>query len=484
MPQLLVIDDDPALLLLMQQALGATHQVIGAPNGQVGWQMFAAEQPDVVILDLMLPDINGLELFHRLHKHDPKVPIIILTARGSSTNAIEAMRLGAFDFLVKPVDLAELRRLIQKAAEIRRLMSVPVEIRDAHETNSGGVDLLVGRSPAMQEIYKMIGRISQRDITVLISGATGTGKELVARAIYNYSARAKNPLVAVDCSAGDLAVELELFGNERRSTNEKQRVGKIEQFAGGTIFLDEIGQLGLGTQSKILRWLQDNRFERVGGSESIASDVRVIFSTSEDLESNVARGTFRPDLYYQLHGVHLPLPPLRQRLDDLPALCTHFLTVLNPSFGKRVMRVPEASLEFFRRYPWPGNIRELQSVIKQALSKASGAILLPEFLPEKIRQPATEPSAVAEEQWTTHWKPFFQQQLERGTDDLYDRALQEMERHILTLILRQTAGNQVKAAKLLGITRGNLRNKMRLLGIVIDRQIGLTEADDDLPAGE
>ncbi|VTR97842.1 sigma-54-dependent transcriptional regulator [Tuwongella immobilis] len=394
MPQVLVVDDEPFILETFKHLFASEGiTMLAARTAAEGLTLFREFRPEVVLTDVKLPDQSGLELFRRLRELDPKAMVILMTGYGTSETAIEAMRLGAYDYLSKPIEPDQLLELVQRASEISRLMRTPAVV--AASEQSDAADLLIGRSAVMQEVYKTIGRVAPQDVTVLILGESGTGKELVARAIYHYSRRSSGPFLAINCAAiPETLLESELFGHEKGSFTgaDRKRIGKFEQCNNGTLFLDEIGDMSPMTQSKVLRVLQDQQFERVGGNELVQTDVRLIAATNRDLESAMADGSFRSDLYYRLNVCTIRLPPLRERLSDLPLLIEHFLRRFNPELGKSIVRIAPTALELMQRHAWPGNIRELQSTIKQALLMATGTTLLPEFLPETLRfglQPAS-----------------------------------------------------------------------------------------------
>src|SRR5215475_13371304 len=317
MSRILVIDDDRSVRHLIAKAFEDTDvQVVPAATAEEGLHLLGEAQSDVVLLDILLPESSGLELFERIRTVDPKLPVIFITSLSSSDTAIKAMTLGAFDYLLKPLDLARIRDLVRQAIEIRRLMSIPVEMPGAKNGRANGAanrsDTLVGNSPQMQEVYKAIGRVAPQDVTVLIRGESGTGKELVARALYQHSPRVKGQFLAVNCAAiPDALLESELFGHEKGSFTgaDQRRIGKFEQCSGGTLFLDEIGDMSPLVQSKVLRVLQSQEFERVGGNHTITTDVRVIAATNRDLEKMVEDGEFRSDLYYRLSGFTIQLAP-------------------------------------------------------------------------------------------------------------------------------------------------------------------------------
>ena len=484
MSSILVIDDDRAVLQIFRQVLADTGITVhGASTAAEGLAQLRAESPDVVMLDVMLPDESGLETFHRLIQADPKVPVIFITASGTSDTAIEAMKLGAYDYLLKPLEAEQIRRLVERALVIRRFMHVPVGVM-ANE-GAGSTDSLVGRCPAMQEVYKAIGRVASQNVTVLVAGESGTGKELVARAIYQHGPRASGRFLAVNCAAiPEALLESELFGHEKGSFTgaDLKRIGKFEQCSGGTLFMDEVGDMSPLVQSKVLRALQEQRFERVGGNETIKTDVRIIAATNRDLEQMVADGTFRADLYYRLNGYTIKLPPLRERQSDIPVLVEHFLRLFARELDKSVNDISPEALDVLGRYLWPGNVREFQSVLRQAILQATGPVLLPDFWPAEVRQNnrGEASAAVRANGHGVELESFIEGRL-HDSQDLYAETLTHVERALLTRVLRHTSGNQSQAARILGITRGSLRNKIRLLKISIDPVIRLTDEEEDEP---
>lgn len=473
MPRLLVVDDEPSILYFFRQAFAEPDvTLLTASTAAEGIEAVARERPDVVILDINLPDASGLETFRRIQQIDPKIPAIFITGHGTMTTAIEAMRLGAYEYLLKPLELDQLTDLVDRAFEISRLMRVPAVIPESGETDEAS-DAVLGRCAAMQEVYKAIGRVAPQDVTALILGESGTGKELVARAIYHYSHRAKGPFLAINCAAiPETLLESELFGHERGAFTgaDRKRIGKFEQAAGGTLFLDEIGDMTPLTQTKILRVLQGQEFERVGGNESIKADVRIIAATNRELEKMVADGTFRRDLYYRLNVYTIKLPPLRERGDDLTLLVDHFVRRFSRELNKEVRGVAPEAMEVLRSYPWPGNVRELQSVVKQALLQTTGSMVLPEFLPAAVR--GEEHGAGGASQSGFDYgglTAFIQSQLRAGSTTLYSDYQALTDKHLLTEVLRHTGGNLSQASRLLGITRATLRTKLNALGIPVDR---------------
>jgi two-component system nitrogen regulation response regulator GlnG len=461
-------------------------EVLAASSSEDGLQILLNRQPDVVLLDLMLPDESGLEVFERLRRTDERVPVIFITAGGESDTAIEAMKLGALDYLLKPLDVARVKQLVEQALQMRRLMETPVELPE-YSKPPGGDHQLIGRSQQMLEVYKAIGRVAPQKVTVLIRGESGTGKELIARAIYQHSDRRGKPFLAVNCAAiPDALLESELFGHEKGSFTgaDHRRIGKFEQSSGGTIFLDEVGDMAPLVQAKLLRLLQDQQFERVGGNETIKTDVRIITATNRDLEAMTEAGTFRPDLYYRLNGFSIKLPPLHDRGDDLLLLIEAFLSRYSHELNKPLQRVSPDAMKILLEYHWPGNVRELQHVLRKSLLNLTGSVLMPEFLPEEIRGTTAAPSTTAGQPAATGGEgsvrsdlaEFVEPRLNADSENLYAEAVEFLERYLVTRVLQTTGGNQSKAAKMLGITRGSLRNKTQALGIKIGQVV--TQADE------
>jgi two-component system nitrogen regulation response regulator GlnG len=470
MPTLLVVDDEPAILLAFRRAFrDPAIELLTAETAADALELAQQRRPDVIVLDVHLPDQSGLETLLQLRAIDARSPVVFITGHSTTETAIEAMKLGAYEYLLKPLELSQLRQVLERALAISRLSRVPALVA-ADAPVDERADAIVGRCPAMQEVYKAIGRVAAQDDTVLITGESGTGKELVARAIYQHSCRATGPFLAINCAAiPENLLESELFGHEKGAFTgaERRRIGKFEQCAGGTLLLDEVGDLSPLTQGKMLRLLQEKQFQRLGGTETIQADVRVLAATNVDLEAAVAAGRFRKDLYFRLGGFTIHLPPLRARGDDLPLLVAHYVRRFNRELGKEVDIVSPEALERLKRYDWPGNIRELQSVLKHAMLKAAGRVLLPEFLPSL----GTSARPTEEGEADSSWEAFIDARIAAGTEDLYAEAVRRLERWLLTRVLRHTGGNQLRAAKLLGITRGSLRTKVRELGLRIERSV-------------
>jgi len=486
MPTVLVVDDDRTVLSLVGRVLRDMDiRVLTARNAEAGLAELRRHQPDALLLDIMLPDGSGLEIARQVREIDPRLPVTFITVSDDSDVAIEAMKLGAYDFLLKPLDVEEVQDVVERALEIRRMMQVPVKMAegDRGEAATGHVkqDLLVGRSPEILAVYKEVGRVAAQDVSVLIHGESGTGKELVARAIYHHSNRKDECFLAVNCAAlSDTLLESELFGHEKGSFTgaDRRRIGKFEQCNGGTIFLDEVGDMSPLTQSKVLRLLQEQKFERVGGTETIETDVRIISATNRDLEQMIDDGEFRLDLFHRLNGYRIDLPPLRKRGDDIALLLEHFLARLNSELAKEIRGVSPEALKLLKKYPWPGNVRELEAVLRKTVLRATGPVLVPDFLPEVVRQREPLLDAGEEGEMPSDIKRFIEQRQQTGSKDLYTEGLEMFERYLLTRILRENEGNQSKAAEHLGITRGSLRHKIRALGISIDQVVQPGDSTD------
>src|ERR1700726_636833 len=389
MATLLLIDDDPDLLSDRVRHVfpAPAHRVEIAQTGAEGLELVAAACPDVILLDLRLPDQSGLDILRELRRIDARIPVVMVTVARSSDSASEAMGHGASDSLPKPIDLQKLDRVISEALKVSRLMREPAVVAETPPDEELPGEVIIGCCPGMQEAYKAIGRVADQTFPVLITGESGTGKELVARAIYQHSPRAQVPFLALNCAAiPENLLESELFGHEKGAFTgaDRRRIGKFEQCSGGTLFLDEIGDMPPATQAKMLRVLQEQTFERVGGNETISTDVRLIAATHRDLKAWSEEGTFRPDLYYRLSVFTIHLPPLRERSDDQPLLVQHYVRRFSRELGRDVRQVAPEAMTRLRGYSWPGNIRELQSVLKQALLQASGTALLPSFLPKSL----------------------------------------------------------------------------------------------------
>ncbi|MBN9118840.1 MAG: sigma-54-dependent Fis family transcriptional regulator [Planctomycetes bacterium] len=470
MPKLLIVDDEPLICQSFTWVFSAPDvQVLTAGTLAEGRRRVEEERPDVIVLDYQLPDGTGLDLFDHVREIAPTCPVIFLTAHGTTDTAIEAMKRGAFDYLAKPFDLEQMTGLLERALEAARSAREPAPGPAAARPGQ-----IIGNSAAVREICKHIGRVAPLDVTVLILGESGTGKELVARAIHQHSRRADRPFVAINCAAiPEGLVESELFGHESGAfTGARGRqIGRFEQADGGTVFLDEIGDMPPAVQAKMLRFLQDQRFERVGGRDPVRTQVRVLAATNQDLDRGIVTGRFRADLYYRLKEVTLRLPPLRERAEDVPELARHFLSEFARETGRDIQGFAPEVLDVFSRYPWPGNVRELRGAIKEAALRTTGRFVLPAFLLPGLIGSAPTGAAESDRPSGAELADTIEELLRAGEKGLYARVLAGVERELLTRVLRHTRGHQGQACDRLGIDRKTLRSKLRELGITLDRVV-------------
>lgn len=476
--KLLIIDDEPAVLFSLEQILVAEgYQVTTAETGRDGLEQARKNPPDVVLTDIRLPDLSGLDVHDQIRELDSRIPVILMTAYVTTETAIEAMKRGGFEYLLKPLDLNQLRDVVRRAFELSRLSRIPAVLDAVDSSDEGTSDRVVGRSQAMLDIYKAIGRIAPQDVTVLLLGESGTGKELVARALYQHSRRNRSPFIPINCAAiPESLLESELFGHERGAFTgaDRKRIGKFEQARGGTIFLDEIGDMTPATQAKVLRLLQEQQFERVGGNETITTDVRVIAATNKHLEEMVSQGKFRQDLFYRLNGFTLNLPPLRARKDDLPLLIDHFCRQACKDMNHRPVSIAADAQQLLLEYPWPGNVRELQSTVKFAIVHSNNDVITIESLPESLRpRKAAETGAHGS---GDDLLAQIRRKLQSREPELYQSVHAEVDRLLLTEVLRECRGNQVEASEVLGISRNTLRSRLRMLGLSLEKT--LSNSDD------
>jgi two-component system nitrogen regulation response regulator GlnG len=461
MQKVLVVDDEADIRRAFRRNLeGPDLAILEAADGAEAMRVIAQEQPDLVCMDIRLGGTNGLQTLRKLRELNPKLLVIMMTAYGTTQTAIEAMKLGAYDYVLKPFDVPKLKALIvgglKAARDMRQVVSYQ-PLLDQEDYAEG----IVGKSEAMQQVFKLIGQVSQSDATVLITGESGTGKELVARAIYHHSARAGRPFLAINCAAiPEQLLESELFGHEKGAFTGagERRIGKFEQCDKGTIFLDEIGDMPLATQTKILRVLQNGEFQRVGGNQTITVDVRVIAATNKDPERQVAEKKFREDLYYRLNVVRIHLPPLRERREDIPVLVDYFLQK-----SSKVKSIAADALAVLARHSWPGNVRELENAIQRAIVVARGDRILAEDLPAEVREP--RPVGLPKEQVADTVGAAVATLFALAKQDPQFKVILAVERELIIRALAETGGNQVQAARLLGITRATLRKRIEKFGI-------------------
>ena len=484
--KLLIIDDEQNIRYSIQTVLSSSHlSVVEASTAKEGIGLAAQQKPNVVLLDVRLPDMSGLDAFDRIHALDPRIPIIMMTAYSKTETAIEAMRRGAFEYFVKPVDFTVLKEAVERALYISRLNQVPALLPNEQEDPPADSEQIIGQSAAMQEVYKSIGRVAPQDVTVLILGESGTGKELVARSIFHYSKRSERPFLAVNCAAlSESLLESELFGHEKGAFTgaDTRRIGKFEQVNGGTIFLDEVGDMSPSTQAKALRLLQQQQFERLGGTTTIQTDVRIIAATNRDLAAMVQEGTFREDLFYRLNGFTIQLPALRDRKRDIPMLIDYFVNVVSRDLSKPIRQVSDAAREILLSHDWPGNVRELYSAVRYAVVNSSSGIITEQCLPpscldrrahhEPMHQdfpavvvPDNSLTSSSEVGYLAELRSLVQSGWKAGSNDIYREIMQRVDAAIVEEALKHTGGNQQLAAERLGISRPTLRSKLRAINV-------------------
>ena len=462
---ILLIEDDASLAANLGDVLKEEgFKVTICHRGDEGLRRADIDEYDVVLTDLRLPGLGGLDLVQKLHETQPRLPVVLMTAHGTIETAIEATKQGAYDYLPKPFEMPGLIGLLQRAAEAGRLMrelvtlpNAPIESRTA----------LVGTGRAMQDVCKEIGRVAAKPVTVLIRGETGTGKELIARAIYQHSLRAKGPFIAINCAAiPENLLESELFGHERGAFTgaDQRRIGRFEQANKGTLFLDEIGDLSPNTQVKLLRVLQQQTFQRVGGAEVIAVDVRVLAATHRNLETMIREGKFREDLFHRLNVVCLQLPPLRERREDIPVLVQHFLRKYAGDFGVETPTMSSDAMAVMQANSWPGNVRELENMTRRLLLVARGLAINADAVRQTLatRNAETTPTGRS---FSAYAGDLLARAQKGDLQDAHMQMLAEAEREVLRQAITLAEGNQAKAARWLGLSRFTLREKLKQLGL-------------------
>jgi nitrogen regulation protein NR(I) len=472
MDKVLLIDDEADVQYSFHRIFDQPDiELTTANSGEEGLKIIPRLKPDLVIMDVRMGGINGLETLRRLRQIDAKQMVIMMTAYGTTQTAIEAMKLGAYDYLLKPFDVPRLKQIVLNALKAARDMRQVVSYQPLLESEDYDVGI-IGRSEAMQSVFKIVGQLAGSTATALITGESGTGKELVARAVYHHSKRSDQPFLAINCAAiPENLLESELFGHEKGAFTgaSAQRIGKFEQCNGGTIFLDEIGDMTLSTQAKILRVLQSGSFERVGGNQPIKVDVRVIAATHRPLEQAVAAREFREDLFYRLNVVRIHIPPLRDRREDIPLLINYFLKKLGMGLGRPPKSIAASAVGMLERFNWPGNVRELENVIQRAVVMAKGDVILSDDLPALIsnamapvieKAPVAGVAAVTEEEKPTDLSAITRTLFQWARENPKLKILPAVERELIIQALLDTKGNQVRAAKLLGITRATLRKRV------------------------
>jgi len=454
MARILVIDDEPGICRAFEKFLGGEgHIVRTSSRAETGLTLAEAFEPDLVILDIRLPGMSGLDALKLLNESSPELPVLVVTAYGTMETAVEAVKLGAYDYLVKPLELKRTAEVIVRALRSREAAG-DVAIGDpwgrGAASTGGRTNTLIGKTPAMQEVFKRIGAVSISDVSVLVAGESGTGKEMVARAIHYSSARGDKPFEAVNCAA----IPEEMLEKELAGTGDGS-AGRIERAEGGTLFLDEVAGLPAGVQVRLLHLLEDGCFERMGETERVSADVRMIAATNSDLSAEVEAGRFREDLYYRLNVMTIKVPPLRDRVPDIPVLAAHFLSLRGGG------SVSKGALRGLLAYAWPGNVRELRNAIEHAMVLSRGGTILPEHLPDHVREGAGR-RPEEDEQLI---RDLVARTLDEAGEDGNAHALmmERFESHLIALAMERTNGNQVKASALLGIHRTTLRSKLSKL---------------------
>ncbi len=451
----LVVDDEEPILRVMQANLEREGFIVKtATDGQAALGILQSDSVDTIIADYLMPQMNGLELLHRMREMGVDIPMIIVTAYGTIEQAVQAMKMGAFNYLTKPINYDELISIVHKAVE-QRALTMEVQRLRQEITSQYGFDQIVGQNEKMQQIFALIQDVAETDATVLIRGETGTGKELIARALHFNSSRKNQPFVRVNCPAiTETLLESELFGHEKGAFTGaiKTRIGRFEQADGGTIFLDEVGDLPLSLQSKLLRVLQEKEFERVGGNRTIKVDVRIISATNKDLEAEVRAGKFREDLFYRLNVVPIYIPPLRERLDDIPLLAEHFLQKYRQRFNKPIEAISPEGMALLMDYHWPGNVRQLENVLERAIILEKDTVLQKETLARCLEKRADNVYA-------------FPINARKPLKVLKEQLVENFEKEYIITLLREFNGNISAAARAADIHYKNFYEKMKKYGI-------------------
>lgn len=471
MEKILIVDDDEGLIHFLRRFFAKEgYDVRDCGNGQAALELIAEEPFDLILLDYKMPGLNGLDTLREVRRSQVKTPVIIMTAYGTTDTAIEAMKLGAYDYLPKPFDRQELQRIAADALEVNRTMKELVTFPGLLARPSPpprGMVKIVGRHRRMQEVYKLIGQIATKDVTVLITGESGTGKELVARAIYHHSNRKDAPFLTINCAAvPETLFESELFGHERGAFTgaERTHIGKFERCRDGTLFFDEIGDMPLSTQGKVLRVLQYGEFERLGGKENIKADVRIIAATNKNLEKEVEQGRFREDLYWRLKVISIDLPPLRERPQDLPLLVEYFVARFSEEYQTPIRHVAEAAMAQLKSHSWPGNVRQLENCIRRAVLLSQSDVILEEHLRLECDEQAGAQAASREQLMASIDRKLAElipDLLQMAGERTHANVIDLVERALISKVLKQCGYNQVKAARVLGTSRNTLRHRMK-----------------------
>lgn len=469
MYKILIVDDESSVRYSFRKLLaGPRYTLSEADNYDKGIQVFNEVKPDLAIVDIEMPGKSGLELLKSLKEMAPHTPVIVITAFGSGDRVIKAMKFGAYEYIEKPFEIPQLIALIEEALKTTQAIPVdlittsPAETKKPRPVTSGD-DKIIGESPAIKEVYKLIGRVAASDASILVTGESGTGKELVARAIHTYSDRASKPFITLNCAAiPETLLESELFGYDKGAFTgaNKDKPGKFEEANGGTLFLDEIGDMGLALQAKLLRVLQEGSFERLGSTRTQYANVRIITATNANLEALIGKKDFREDLYYRIRVVTIALPPLRLRREDIPLLARHFLKKhASESRLENITIHPEA-LEKMLEYPWPGNIRELENTIKRAMILAKGNVITADLLSKEFLPPVVRPLQPGE--GLNH---YLKTEFISREGKIFELTMSALEKDLIRWALEETGWNQAKAARKLGISRVMIHERIEKFGL-------------------
>jgi len=475
-PKILIVDDEENIRWVFKKALGKKDFLVDtAANGEDALTKIQSNDYLIVFTDIFMEGMTGLELLNRVKDTNPNIKIVVMTAQDTMNNTIEAMRLGAYDYISKPFDFDEIFALVDKALISQKIQAQQTEI-PTNPPEDFSVDAIIGKSKKMHEIFKVIGKSAAGDLSILITGESGTGKEMVARALHYYSKRSDRPFIAINCAAiSRELLESELFGHEKGAFTGavERKMGKFEMADGGTLFLDEIGDMEAPLQAKILRVLQDHEFYRVGGKEPVKGNVRILAATNQDLEKLMEQKRFREDLYHRLNVIHIHIPPLRERLEDVPLLANYFLKKFSPSLAQGTVYLSPPAERLLSIYSWRGNIRELENVIKRALVLALSGPILPEHLPQPMVADTVE-ATPSNEQWEQKLNQLIRDYLHdnkwEDEDNLHDRLTQSMEKQLFEILLDHFSGKQVPTAKALGINRNTLKRKIDAMNIQIKKK--------------
>lgn len=457
--KILIVDDEEHLRYSLRKLLKKPgFEIIEASNGLEALKMLEVEEPHLMLMDIEMPGMNGLEAIQKVKERYPSLPVIIITAYGTTERVIAAMKHGAFEYLEKPFDIARLQIIISEALEIRRLSKEGSTVQQ--HVGIGPSDTIIGESSAMKEVFKMIGRVAASDVSVLITGESGTGKELVAKAIHQFSDRSSKPFVAINCAAiPENLLESELFGHEKGAFTDahQPKAGKFEQAEGGTLFLDEIGDMSLALQAKLLRVLQDNTFQRLGSNKTLRSSARIISATNKNLDTAINEGKFREDLFYRIKVIAINIPPLRVRREDIPLLAAYFLKRYSLEMKKNLPALPSESLDLLLGHNWPGNVRELENLIKRLILLSKANVITPDQISAEISMAAKETSLPL-----PAYEAFNPAEAEGF---LYEHVIGKAEEELIRKTILWCKGNISRTAKVLGISRAMLYERMNKYGL-------------------